>query len=273
MTKREPNVANVWWLPGETLHCLQCAGDIQPVRMDNGKNLYSIYWSTEENRGAYPADVLEEDLERFLKYKFCSQECATSWAFPDGVIPDYHQEAEKILKEVKQLPETRLRVGGFHLGMDIKAAACLLNYHTGQHYRVHAHRGHPDSFVLKNTSDGDSPANEFVFRTLKNTAMVSEIFLHPSLLAKIIGQKISPPENLLAHLKVHFFHEAQFAFFEGFPGLEPWRARRCYHYRNEHFEELVMLGEVGRVQNSRALIAFGGIFMCSLNPWNGQQNN
>jgi len=261
MTKREPNVANVWWHPGETLHCLQCNEAIQPVRMDNGKNLYSIHWSTEENRGAYPADVLEEDLPHFLKYKFCSQECARNWAFPDGVIPDYHQEAENILQQTKQLPGTRLRVGGFHLGMEIKAAASLLNYYTGQHFQVHPHRGYPDSCVLKNTSDGDSPSNDFIFRTPRKSQKITEIFMQSELLTRVFGQKFSCPESISTHLGIPNFHKASFPFYEGITGMGPWQSRRFYQYRNEHFEELIALGECDRLHHARALVGADAIYI------------
>ena len=63
MTKREPNVANVWWLPGETLHCLQCAGDIQPVRMDNERLVALL--------GAEPHTPLDQAIEQTLEGMGC----------------------------------------------------------------------------------------------------------------------------------------------------------------------------------------------------------
>jgi len=265
MTKRAPNVANVWWLPGETLYCLHCAGGIHPVKLDNGKNLYSIHWSTEENRGAYPADVLEENLPHFLKYKFCSQDCAQTWAFPDGVIPDYHEEAEKIIKQTRELPKTRLRVGGFHLGMEIQAAAILLNFYTGQHFKAHPHRGYPDAWVLKNTSDGDSPSNAFIFRTPRKSQKVAEIFMQSGLLATVFGQKFSCPESIPDHLGIPVYLQDSFPFYEKIVGMGPWQSRRFYQYRNHHFEEFIALGDCDRVHHARGLIETNAIYINSLN--------
>ena len=70
MKERAPDVANVFWLPGETLYCLQCKGSILPLQLEDGNNLYSLYWSTNENRGAYQVDVAEENLPNFTRRNY-----------------------------------------------------------------------------------------------------------------------------------------------------------------------------------------------------------
>ena len=228
--------------------------------MEDGNNLYSLYWSTNENRGAYQVDVAEENLPNFTTYKFCSKECVTNWAFPDGVIPDHRQEAENILDQVNQFPETRLQLKGFHLGMDISAAVNLLNYYTCEQYRAHRHRRYPESWVLKNTSDGDWPGNYFIFRTLKQSEKVSEIYISSDLATRICEQAPNP-ESIQTQMRIPYLLEASFPFYEGLVGLGPWQSRNFYQYRNEHFEELILLGNCDRFQNQRTLVAVGGIYM------------
>ena len=85
------------------------------------------------------------------------------------------------------------------------------------------------------------------------------------LLAIIFGQKFSSMENFLAHLRVHVFREASFPFYEGIVGMGPWQSRHCYQYRNEHFEELIILGECDRLRNTRALVGPGAIYLNCMN--------
>jgi hypothetical protein len=78
----EPDYANVFWKKGNTLFDLISDKPILP-KVKNGKKVYSIYYSSNEDPEPYKGSFTESELENHLYYKFKSKK--TCKAFCKGV--------------------------------------------------------------------------------------------------------------------------------------------------------------------------------------------
>jgi len=53
MAKRSPDVANVFWEPGETLRCFECSAPIVPRNFADGTSSFLVWFTSNEDAGVY----------------------------------------------------------------------------------------------------------------------------------------------------------------------------------------------------------------------------
>jgi len=163
MTKRSPDVANVFWDPGETLRCLKCSTPIIPRNFAGGTSNFLVWFTSNEDAGIYCREVAKDAMPRFTFYKFCSEECCREFVQQIGGNLDYGPLAESALLRASKLPSSRFILGGLYMGMPIEDAIALINVATGKNFRV---RQQGETRVFSKTSNIDYPCNSVALRAV-----------------------------------------------------------------------------------------------------------
>jgi hypothetical protein len=212
MPERRPDVANVFWEPGETLRCLQCSTPILPREFSDGSSTFLIWFSSNEDPSVYCQEVTKDELPRFTFYKFCCEECCRQFSLRFGAAIDHAAAAHEAIRRARLLPSERFVLGGLFMGMPIEEANSIINAATGKNYRT---RRQGDCVVLSWTSDIDYPCNPVVLRSspLEGNPLV-EFRLEENILRSVL-RAYEPGVNLqhgtLAYLRgrLPMFHATQ----------------------------------------------------------------
>jgi len=163
MAKRSPDVANVFWDPGETLRCLKCSAPINPRTFADGTSNFLVWFTSNEDAGVYCREIAKDAMPRFTFYKFCTENCCREFAQGIGDNLDYAAIAESALVRAGKLPSSRFILGGLYMGMPIEDAVALINAATGKNFRV---RQQGETQVFSKTSNIDYPCNPVALRAI-----------------------------------------------------------------------------------------------------------
>lgn len=163
MAKRSPDVANVFWEPGETLRCLQCSAPVALRNFADGTSSFLVWFTSNEDAGVYCREIPKDAMPRFTFYKFCSEECCREFVQRIGDNLDHAAIAEAALSRSGELPASRFVLGGLYMGMPIEDAIALINVATGKNYRV---RQQGETLVFSKTSNIDYPCNPVALRAV-----------------------------------------------------------------------------------------------------------
>lgn len=163
MAKRSPDVANVFWEPGETLRCLQCTAPVALRNFADGTSSFLVWFTSNEDAGVYCREIPKDAMPRFTFYKFCSEECCRAFVQRIGGNCDHAGIAEATLSRAGELPASKFVLGGLYMGMPIEDAIALINVATGRNYRV---RQQGETLVFSKTSNIDYPCNPVALRAV-----------------------------------------------------------------------------------------------------------
>lgn len=186
MAKRSPDVANVFWEPGETLRCLQCSGPVALRNFADGTSNFLVWFTSNEDAGVYCREIPKDAMPRFTFYKFCSEECCREFVRRIGGNLDHAAIADAALSRAGKLPSSRFVLGGIYMGMPIEDAIALINVATGRNYRV---RQQGETLVFSKTSNIDYPCNPVALRAVHGggSALV-EIRLDADVLHSVLSK-------------------------------------------------------------------------------------
>jgi hypothetical protein len=186
MTTRSPDVANVFWEPGETLRCLECSGPILPRETSSGETIYHIWFSSNEDCGVNFREISKERLPAFTFYKFCGEECCTRWVVARGGNTDFDAITEETFAIARDLPDDRFVLGGLYMGMPLRSAIAVVNSATNRRFRARDHCG---LLIFSSSSNIDYPSNPASMRASEGEdGPLREVRLDADILTKVLSR-------------------------------------------------------------------------------------
>jgi len=158
---RSPDVANVFFIPEEGLHCLECKSEIIAHVNATGEEKFHFCYSSNENPIVNEAVMDTCRLQKFFFYKFCTEACCAKW-----VSSIFDTERQKELEEAAITESSINKHKGFNLegiapGMNIRKALALINKANGVAFQV---RKIGETLFVASSSRVDADSNRVLLR-------------------------------------------------------------------------------------------------------------
>lgn len=158
---RRPDVANVFFIPEEGLHCLECKSEIIAHVNASGEEEFHFCYSSNENPIVNEAVMDTCRLQKFFFYKFCTEACCSKW-----VSSIFDTKRQKELEEAAVAESSINKNKGFNLEgiapeMDIRKALALINKANGVAFQV---RKIGETLFVASSSRVDADSNRVLLR-------------------------------------------------------------------------------------------------------------